>query len=233
MRGQVLTSAGALFKTQKRLPSCYLQAWTNLGVLLRDNSDYDGALSALQEALVRAPTHPIVLSNLATLYVLLGNKCTVASAETGSCQGDAQKNAVAAYERALAYDPTNTDALYNLGVLAAAEQRWESALFYYQTCIRLAPRHALAWNNLGVAYQNVDNTGTALECYEGAVAARPAFALAQNNLGVLLTTQGHAARGKRHLRAAIAADSAYAEPHNNLGVLLRDMGLVQEVSTVS
>lgn len=200
-------------------------------MLLRDKGDYDGALAALQEALVRAPTHPVVLSNLATLYVLLGNQGTITSNKGACTPSDAQQSSRAAYERALAYDPSNTDALYNLGVLAAGKQQWEAALFYYQTCIRLAPRHALAWNNLGVAYQNVDNAVTALRCYEAAVAARPTFALAQNNLGVLLTTQGQAARGKRHLRAAIAADSAYAEPHNNLGVLLRDVGLVREVCT--
>lgn len=160
--------------------------------------------------------------------MLIGNRANPENpANCGAPAGPAA--ARAAYERALAYDPASTDALYNLGVLAAADRSWERALFYYRTCVRLAPKNSLAWNNLGVAYQNVDNVAAAMECYEAAVAARPAFALALNNLGVLLTTQGHSARGRRHLRAAIAADATYAEAHNNLGVLLRDMGLVREV----
>ena len=205
-----------------------LQAWTNLGVLEREGGDLDAAQAALAAALAHAPTHPVVLANLASLHVLIGNQANPENpASSGGAAGPVA--ARAAYERALAYDPASTDALYNLGVLAAADRAWERALFYYQTCVRLAPRHSLAWNNLGVAYQNVDNVAAAMACYEAAVAARPDFALALNNLGVLLTTQGHSARGRRHLRAAVAADGSYAEAHNNLGVLLRDMGLVREV----
>ena len=195
-------------------PRAHVQAWTNLGVLLREQADYAAAQRTFQEALARAPAHPVVLANLAALYVLIGNQ-----GGTG---------ARAAYERALAYEPTNTDALYNLGVLEAAAERWETALFFYQTCVRLHPKHTLAWNNLGVVYQQVSNLACAIECYEAAVASKPDFWLSLNNLGVIYTTQGQSTRGSRHLRAAIAAQPAYAEAHNNLGVLLRDMGLVRE-----
>lgn len=152
----------------------------------------------------------------------------------GSAAGDGDARAVsarAAYMRALAYDPTNADALYNLGVLDAAAEAWEAALFHYQTCVRLHPQHSMAWNNLGVVYQRVDNLPAAVECYEAAVATRPDFWLSLNNLGVIATVQGHAARAQRFLRAAIAANPEYAEAHNNMGVLLRDLGMVQEVRT--
>jgi Flp pilus assembly protein TadD len=122
-----------------------LQAWTNLGVLLREANDLAGAQRALQQALAHAPAHPVVLANLAALYVLVGN------------QGGAE--ARASYERALAYEPSNTDALYNIGVLEGTAEHYEAALFFYQTCVRLAPKHALAWNNLGVIYQQVPAPG--------------------------------------------------------------------------
>lgn len=147
----------------------------------------------------------------------------------GDCGCDAHSTARAAYLRALAYDPTNADALYNLGVLEAATEAWEAALFYYQTCVRLHPQHSMSWNNLGVVYQRVDNVPAAVECYEAAVATRPDFWLSLNNLGVICTVQGHAARAQRYLRAAIAANPEYAEAHNNMGVLLRDLGMVAEV----
>jgi Flp pilus assembly protein TadD len=195
--------------------SAHMQAWTNLGVLLREQCELDAARRTFQEALAHAPAHPIVLSNLSALYVLIGNR-------GGS-------GARAAYERALAYTPTNTDALYNIGVLEGSAERWETALFYYQTCVRLNPKHTLAWNNLGVVYQRVNNLACAIECYEAAVASKPDFGLSLNNLGVIYTTQGQSKRGSRHLRAAITAQPSYAEAHNNLGVLMRDMGLVREV----
>ena len=118
-----------------------MQAWTNLGVLLREQAEFEAAQRTFQEALAHAPSHPVVLSHLAALHVLVGNQGGV--------------GARAAYERALAYEPTNTDALYNLGVLDASAERWETALFFYQTCVRLNPKHTLAWNNLGVVYQQV------------------------------------------------------------------------------
>lgn len=151
--------------------------------------------------------------------------------EEGACDGagGADGAARAAYLRALAYDPTNADALYNLGVLEAAVEAWEAALFYYQTCVRLHPQHSMSWNNLGVVYQRVDNVPAAIECYEAAVATRPDFWLSLNNLGVICTVQGQAARAQRYLRAAIAANPQYAEAHNNMGVLLRDLGMVAEV----
>eukprot|EP00892_Ulva_mutabilis_P003757 jgi/Ulvmu1/1753/UM117_0030.1 len=145
--------------------------------------------------------------------------------ERGGCMHGTARSA---YLRALAYDPTNADALYNLGVLEAAAEEWEAALFYYQTCVRLHPQHSMSWNNLGVVYQRVDNVPAAVECYEAAVATRPDFWLSLNNLGVICTVQGHAARAQRYLRAAIAANPDYAEAHNNMGVLLRDLGMVAE-----
>ena len=195
-----------------------MQAWTNLGAMLRNSGNLSAAQVALQEALSHAPSDRTVLSNLSALHVLLGH--------------EDPSTARAAFDRALAYDSTNADALYNLGVLEATHQNFERAIFFYQTCVRVQPRHTLAWNNLGVVYQQVENIPCALECYEAAVGSKPNFWLALNNLGVLYTAQGHSGKAERHLRAAIAANSKYAEAYNNMGVLLRDRGLVAEVRSI-
>jgi protein O-GlcNAc transferase len=192
-----------------------MQAWTNLGVMLRNAGALTAAQLALQEALRQAPSNQVILSNLSVLHVLCG------SADPNTSR--------TSFDRALAYDPTNADALYNLGVMEAGDQNYEKAIFYYRTCVRMQPCHALAWNNLGVVYQQVQNIPCALDCYEAAVAAKPDFALALNNLGVLYTAQGHSGKAERHLCAAIAANNKYAEAYNNMGVLLRDRGLVAEV----
>jgi protein O-GlcNAc transferase len=192
-----------------------LQAWTNLGAMLRNCGALPEAQVALQEALSLAPSNRTILSNLSALHVLRGN---------------ADPNiARTAFQYALAYDATNADALYNMGVLEAGDKNYESAIFLYQTCVRIQPRHALAWNNLGVVYQQVENIPFALECYKAAVATKPNFSLALNNLGVLYAAQGHSGMAERHLRAAIFNDQDYAEAYNNMGVLLRDRGLVAEV----
>jgi tetratricopeptide (TPR) repeat protein len=199
----------------------HVQAWTNLGAMLCAAGALEDALEAFKHALSRAPAHRVVLANLAALHAAIGNAAAAPAVRR------------AEYERALAYDAGNADALYGLGVLEAAEEGWERAIFYYSVAVRAAPRHALAWNNLGVVYQKVDNLPCAVACYEAAVAARPDFALAHNNLGVIFTAQGHSGKAERHLRAAIAANPMYPEAHNNMGVLLRDRGLVAEVRPCS
>ena len=109
--------------------------------MLRNSGNLSAAQVALQEALSHAPSDRTVLSNLSALHVLLGH--------------EDPSTARAAFDRALAYDSTNADALYNLGVLEAGDQNFEKAIFYYQTCVRCQPLHTLAWNNLGVVYQQV------------------------------------------------------------------------------
>ena len=164
-----------------------VQAWTNLGAMLRSKGALDEAQEAFQHALSHAPNNRVVLSNLAALHAHIGNSRPRAGA------GGAR----ASFERALAYDPSNADALYGLGVLEAAAEAWERAIFFYSTCVASHPRHSLAWNNLGVVYQRVDNLPCAVECYEAAVASMPDFCLALNNLGVIYTAQGHSARAER------------------------------------
>lgn len=209
-----------LYERAVRSNGSHVEAWTNLGVLRRRHGRLQEALEAFQAAIAFAPNSLVIRSNLAMLYVELGSRA--------AARGEgANAEARVYYERALAYEPRNADALYNLGVLEGGSKRWERCIFYYESCVAANPRHAMAWNNLGVVYQNVENLERTIACYEAAIEACPDFFQSLNNLGVIYTAQGHYARALRLLRAAIAAKSDYAEAHNNLGVLLRDVGLIE------
>ncbi len=60
--------------------------------------------------------------------------------------------AQAAFERIIASDPTNHDAVYHLGRIAKRRGDWKTVAEQYERCTQLAPAVALYWADLGEAY---------------------------------------------------------------------------------
>ena len=60
--------------------------------------------------------------------------------------------AQAAFERILAADPANHEAVYHLGRLAKRRGDWKTTAARYEQCTQLAPTVALYWADLGEAY---------------------------------------------------------------------------------
>lgn len=73
-----------------------------------------------------------------------------AARELFAARRDAE--AQAAFERILASDPTNHDAIYHLGRIAKRRGDWKTVAEQYERCTQLAPALALYWADLGEAY---------------------------------------------------------------------------------
>jgi tetratricopeptide (TPR) repeat protein len=94
--------------------------------------------------------------------------------------------AQAAFERILAADPANHEAVYHLGRLAKRRGDWPAVAEFYERCTILAPAEALYWADLGEAYGKLagkagifKQLGLARRCR---AALEKAVALAPDNL---------------------------------------------------
>jgi len=96
------------------------------------------------------------------------------------------------YQKALAVDPKNVDAMTNLGVTYYSLERFDDAIAQYLQAIELAPNDGDIHSNLAAAHvQKYELTGSqaqldkALEEYEKAVELKPDLAEAHFGLGEL------------------------------------------------
>jgi len=193
-------------------------AANNLGVLLEEQGDLEGAKAAWQRAIDSG--HPEAAPGAAyNLGVLLE--------EQGDLEG-----AKAAWQRAI--DSGHADqaprAARNLGVLLQKQGDLAGAKAAYQRAIdsghpEAAPKAAY---NLGVLLEEQGDLAGAKAAYQRAIASDHAEAapMAAYNLGLLFQEQGDLAGAKAAYQRAIASGHAEAAPlaESNLGLLLEEQG---------
>ena len=99
----------------------------------------------------------------------------------------------------IAFNPFNSNLLYNLGAVYQMEGEFKKAEDYYRTALislnreyrdkRTAPyidsQKARNYNNLGTLFEKRDQFGKALRCYRKAVKLNPSFAQGYYNMGVI------------------------------------------------
>ncbi|MDA1102756.1 MAG: tetratricopeptide repeat protein [Gemmatimonadetes bacterium] len=116
-------------------------------------------------------------------------------------EGSAAREAIGAYQRALALDPTHSDAHLNLGRLLHEEGRVEEAEAHYREAASADPRSARALYNLGVVLEDQDLRIGAVEAYEAALRLDSDLAVAHFNLSRLLEAEGKKTEALSHLAA--------------------------------
>ncbi len=111
------------------------RAHQNLGALLLDAGDADGAAAEFQTALGRDPDSANVRYNLGTALVAQGQL----------------EDAAARFAEALHLDQTLAGAHYNLGTVRLHQGRLAEAIAHYRETLRLEPEHRGAATNLKLA----------------------------------------------------------------------------------
>jgi tetratricopeptide (TPR) repeat protein len=110
----------------------------------------------------------------------------------------------AAFERALALDPTLAAAHTNLGLLAHAEGRADEARAAFERALALDATQPEARYNLGNLRDEAGDTDGALAEWYQAIALDPDFADAHFNIGAALVESGAFGPGARHLERYLA-----------------------------
>jgi tetratricopeptide (TPR) repeat protein len=162
----------------------------NLGVILRETGDADGAAGCFREAVRHDP-------RLAAAHFNLGVYL--------KAKGDAD-GAARCFEAAVAADPADPEAHNNLGILLKAKGDLDRAIGHFETAVRHDPKHAAALNNLGNALRDKGDLSGAILCYERAAAADPGIAALHHNLGHALLLHGDPDRAVAALREAVRLD---------------------------
>jgi tetratricopeptide (TPR) repeat protein len=112
-----------------------------------------------------------------------------------------QQRAMAAYRRALAYDPTLVPAIINLGNIRYARNEIAEAQALYEQATRLDPSSFEALFNLGNVHHDAGHFLEAAQYYEQALLIDKDYADAYFYLAVTLEKLGRSADARPHWRA--------------------------------
>jgi tetratricopeptide (TPR) repeat protein len=105
----------------------------------------------------------------------------------------------AAYEKAIALDPSHVDAHVNLGRLLHEDGVPAAAEKHYRAALAVDPAHPVAAFNLGVALDDLGRLAEAADAYRRAIELDPDNPDAHYNLAGILERKGDKAGAVRHL----------------------------------
>ncbi len=73
------------------------------------------------------------------------------------------------FQKALALNPNDKEALYNLGYISSIFKKFPEAISYYKRALSIYPNYAEATNNLGVIYTEMGNWDEAIKHFKAAL----------------------------------------------------------------
>jgi tetratricopeptide (TPR) repeat protein len=132
--------------------------------------------------------------------------------------------AIAHYQRAVAYRPDYAPALNNLATAYRASGRLDDAVAAYHRALDAQPDFPDAQYNLANALLDKGATGEAVSRFETALRSLPDSVDVRNNLGIALASQGRTDDAIVEFQRAIELDPASATAHRNLADLLAAKG---------
>jgi tetratricopeptide (TPR) repeat protein len=109
------------------------------------------------------------------------------------------RGALAAYERAVAQDPSNLDARINWGSFLHETGRYAEAERIYRGALEALGSEPVLLYNLGVLLEDMNRRMEAAQAYATAIRANPALADAHYNLGLLYKSLGRPREAIRHM----------------------------------
>jgi Flp pilus assembly protein TadD len=130
------------------------------------------------------------------------------------------REAEAAYQKVLALEPAQPDALHLLGVAAHQAGENERAVEYIRRAIEVSPGVAEAHSNLGAALRKLGRDAEAEAAFRESLRLRPNAAETHNNLGNLLCDLGRYQAAAESFREALRLRQDYPEARANLRILL-------------
>jgi len=129
-----------------------------------------------------------------------------------------------AYRRVLEFDPSNSQAIYYLGVIASQVGNKSAAADLIRQAIAIDPTKSIYFYNLGEALQATGNLDEAIAAYRHALQLNPSDPECWNNLGRAFQSQGNAAGAIDCYQRALALRPEDADAMNNLGGVLQTLG---------
>jgi len=134
------------------------------------------------------------------------------------------ENACAAFRQALAIDPDDIDARYNLGNTQLATGNHHAAITSFQIVREARPDWAQPLNNEGAAWMALGKPLEAESCFDEATRRDPTFAHAWGNLGAARAAIGRTTMPLYSLQKALSIAPDDLGIRNQMGHLLTELG---------
>ncbi|KAB1253291.1 UDP-N-acetylglucosamine--peptide N-acetylglucosaminyltransferase 110 kDa subunit [Camelus dromedarius] len=248
--GNLLKALGRLEEAKAvTLDPNFLDAYINLGNVLKEARIFDRAVAAYLRALSLSPNHAVVHGNLACVYYEQGlidlaidtyrraielqphfpdAYCNLANAlkEKGSVA-----EAEDCYNTALRLCPTHADSLNNLANIKREQGNIEEAVRLYRKALeinktfvfsfRISPTFADAYSNMGNTLKEMQDVQGALQCYTRAIQINPAFADAHSNLASIHKDSGNIPEAIASYRTALKLKPDFPDAYCNLAHCLQ------------
>src|SRR6185503_10141073 len=128
-----------------------------------------------------------------------------------------------ASERALAIEPDNAPAWFNLGACLGGLSELAAAEAAYRRALELDPRYPEAWSNLGGILGAKGAIEEQLAAYRKALAENPLLAPVWSNLGNALCNARRHAEAENASRRAVELEPRFVPGWLNLGRALHEM----------
>jgi tetratricopeptide (TPR) repeat protein len=136
--------------------------------------------------------------------------------------------ASALYQKVLANEPENAEAMHLLGVLSHQQGAHARAVELISRAVAHKPNLPAFHANLAEAYRAMGDYDRAIGSCTAAIALKPNYPEALANLGLALQGAGRLDEAGEQFRRAIDQRPGFAAAHNNLGNLLREAGRADE-----
>ena len=146
----------------------------NLGLLLQERGDYEGAMAQYQAALRLSPNESYIQNNIGMVFTSQGRPW-----EAETC-----------FRQALHIDPTNAQASNNLGTVLEAAGKDEEALEAYEAAVRLQSDFFMAHYNLGCVLMRMGRYAEAAGHLRETLRQAPGYSDARLRLDLVLEKLG-------------------------------------------
>ena len=113
------------------------------------------------------------------------------------------QDAVDAYKRMLQYDPTNSTAYSNLGLLYMDMGNYDAAIESYQQAVKHDPENPFAYNNLASVYFRKNEYDLAIPYAEKSLKLKGNMYQAASVLAIMYARKGDTVKGEHYYRIAV------------------------------
>ena len=207
-----LDDAIAAYRRAIDIKPDFAEAYSNLGVALKEQGKLNEAVAAYRQAIGIKPDYAEAHSNLGVSLKQQGKL----------------SEAIAAFRQAIGIRPDYAKAYSNLGVALRQQGKLDEAVAAYRQAIGIKADFAEAYSNLGAALDEQGNIEGAVVAYRQAIGIKAGYAEFHSNLGVALYKQGRVTEALAAYRQAINLNPNYAEAYCNLGLAFKQLGKREE-----
>jgi tetratricopeptide (TPR) repeat protein len=180
----------------------YAEAYSNMGLALRDKGDLDASIDSCKKALSIKPDYAEAYSNMG---LALRDK------------GDLDAS-IDSFKKAIKIKPDFAEAYSNMGIALKDKGDLKAAKDSYKQALSIKPDYAEAYSNMGAILKDMGDLDASIDSCKKAIKIKPDFAEAYSNMGVALKDKGDLDASIDNYKKALKVKPDFAEAHYNLSI---------------